>query len=47
MLAAFSREALVRWRSGNAAVCKTAMSGFDSRPHIQTGAAGEFPAVPT
>jgi hypothetical protein len=25
----------VRWRSGNAAVCKTAMSGFDSRAHLQ------------
>lgn len=25
----------MRWRSGNAAVCKTAMRGFDSRPHLQ------------
>ena len=22
------------WRSGNAAVCKTAMRGFDSRPRL-------------
>ena len=25
---------LARWRSGNAAVCKTAMRGFDSRPGL-------------
>lgn len=25
---------LVRWRSGNAGVCKTSMRGFDSRPHL-------------
>lgn len=25
---------VVRWRSGNAAVCKTAMSGFDPHPHL-------------
>ena len=24
----------MRWRSGNATVCKTAMRGFDSRPHL-------------
>lgn len=26
----------MQWRSGNAAVCKTAMRGFDSRLHLQT-----------
>lgn len=25
----------MRWRSGNASVCKTDMRGFDSRPHLQ------------
>ena len=26
---------MVRWRSGNAGVCKTSMRGFDSRSHLQ------------
>ena len=30
---AFAKLA-VRWRRGNAAVCKTAMRGFDSRSHL-------------
>ena len=25
----------MRWRSGNASVCKTDMRGFDSRPHLK------------
>jgi hypothetical protein len=30
-----------RWRSGNAAVCKTATHGFDSRPGLNISVAGE------
>ena len=26
---------LMRWRNGNASVCKTDMRGFDSRPHLR------------
>ena len=32
----------MRWRSGNAAVCKTAMRGFDSRPHLQKSLASSL-----